>query len=194
MKINQNRKILILLSVLLLLYSLLILYNYNQKKSILQKFIYQNHNLVPHKIKLSDLYIYDKLMTKQKVFQEIKITSYYNGDSYNSSNITASGKSIDDFDINENGWYTYKGLLVIACATNTYKINKLLKPDYNRYDFGDKIILIINDVSYKGIILDICGASYWIEEKQRYDLFVSDKESAIYTNARVKSYEKEGNF
>ena len=117
--------------------------------------------------------------------QDIRITSYFPGDDYGSGTITASGLKVSDFEINENGWFTYHGMLVMACATTNYNNDLILPTSYKRYTLGSVITVVIDNVRYKAIIADICGASYWEEDAQRYDLFVKDNESTIDTPARV---------
>ncbi|HCY06357.1 MAG TPA: hypothetical protein DHS57_03565, partial [Erysipelotrichaceae bacterium] len=43
---------------------------------------------------------------------------------------------------------------------------------------------------YKAIVLDICGACYWEEEYQRYDIFVPNKTNIIDTLGTVLIKEK----
>jgi hypothetical protein len=89
-----------------------------------------------------------------------------------------------DFAVNEKGWYTYNGKLVLGTAT-TY----LLKYNYpsiegKRYfKYYDTIILVINGTQYEGIVLDSCGACM---KREIIDLFVSGPQSSITTNITVK--------
>jgi len=117
--------------------------------------------------------------------QNIRLTSYYPNDNCGSGTVTASGLSVSDFTINSNGWFEYKGMLVMACATTNYHKNLILPTSYKRYTLGSIITIVIDNVRYKAIIADICGASYWEEEVQRYDLFVSDSQSAIDIKTQV---------
>lgn len=113
------------------------------------------------------------------ITKEYRLTSYWAGDAPDTGNCTGSGLCEKDFQINDKGWYTYNGYLVLAGATTylqkTYGIDDW--KDY--YKYYDIINLIIDGVNYQGIILDTCGASYTVKTEQRLDLFVSNKQSAI---------------
>ena len=118
------------------------------------------------------------------VLSGYRITSYYPSES---SNITGSGKTTNDFDIiNINGKqvYSYQGKIVVAGATNA-----LLKSGYNKngsqnpqnkhyfkyYDTGK--IELYGD-TYEFIVLDSCGASMW-EGYYRLDIFVYGSNDVI---------------
>lgn len=100
-----------------------------------------------------------------------RMTSYYSNDDCNSGNITASGLSTDNFGINENGWYTYQGKLVIATAST-----RLGYTEMRTYNLYDDINIIIDGIEYNGIVLDVCGAC---QVYNRIDLFVSSGEYAV---------------
>ena len=100
-----------------------------------------------------------------------RMTSFYSGDECNTGSITASGLGENDFDINENGWYTYQGKLVIATAST-----RLGYTEMTTYNLFDDIYLIIDGVEYTGIVLDVCGAC---QVYNRIDLFVSAGQYAI---------------
>ncbi|WP_291632199.1 hypothetical protein [Clostridium sp.] len=117
--------------------------------------------------------------------QEIKITSYYPGDPCGSSNLTYSGLTTADFEINENGWYTYDGKIVIAASIRRFENDT--QEDYKIYNIFDEVSIIINATVYQGIILDVCGASYRLNEKQIYDIYVSDEFSMVTGSAVVIS-------
>jgi len=111
---------------------------------------------------------------------EYRLTSYYTNDSTGSGKCTGSGLCIKDFKVNENGWYTYNGKLVMAGATNEClnshsgacnKWNyKIIGRHY--FDYYDELVVVIDGVEYDSIILDSCGASMYVAE-DRIDLFVS---------------------
>lgn len=117
---------------------------------------------------------------------EYRLTSYYTGDSTNSGDWVGAGINTSKFQVNEKGWYTYKGKLVLAGATNEClnsqngACNKwnIPKSDKHYYNYYDELTIIIDEVEYEGIILDSCGASMYLEEN-RLDLFVSNKKSMI---------------
>ncbi len=89
-----------------------------------------------------------------------------------------------DFQVNEKGWYTYQGKLVVATAT-TY----LLNYGYARKDgityrkYYDTLTLVIDGVEYEAIVLDSCGAAM---KRNIIDLFVSNSSSSITTQITVK--------
>lgn len=137
---------------------------------------------------------YPTTITTNKEPRPIRITSYWTNDSTNSGSCTSSGLCTDDFDVNEYGWYTYQDKLVLAGATYTCfyaetgpcaKYNSL--PDeFGIHALYDEVTIYINGQAYEGIILDSCGASFWKEEVQRYDLFVSNEKSMIDTRGHIE--------
>lgn len=105
-----------------------------------------------------------------------RLTSYYPGDECASGHCTGTGLCTDDFQVNEYGWYTYNGKLVLAAAT-TYLQNKFgVKENKLYFKYYDEVILSIDGVEYEGIVLDTCGACY---KNEIVDLYVSNKESVI---------------
>lgn len=124
----------------------------------------------------------ENLKKKLNKTSSYRLTSYYPAET---SNHTGSGLETKDFQINEKGWYTYQGKLVLAGATE-----ELLKSGYSvrngnirqlgkhYFHYYDTLIIEIDGVRYSAIILDSCGASMW-EGYFRLDLFVSSKEYAI---------------
>lgn len=115
---------------------------------------------------------------------EYRMTYYYPGDSDGSGSVTASGKSSKDFKLNENGWYTYNGKLVVATASNrllsweSYKNSK--EPTYNLYD---ELVLNINGQDYEAIVMDVCGACM---KDRKIDLFVKDRSSGLDAKINVR--------
>lgn len=117
--------------------------------------------------------------------KEVRFTSYWVNDRTGSGDCTSSGLCIDDFDVNQHGWFTYQGKVVLASATYKCfyeetgacgKYNSL--PDgYNIHNLHDELTIFIDGEMHDAIILDSCGASFWKEERQRYDIFVSNEES-----------------
>ena len=105
------------------------------------------------------------------------MTAYWTGDGYESSTCTGSGKCAKDFQVNEKGWYTYNGRLVLAGAT-TY----LLKYGYSKiegkkyFKYGDNLTITINGVDYPATIWDSCGACM---KSNTLDLFVSNSHSSM---------------
>lgn len=122
--------------------------------------------------------------------REITLTNYYNGDKDGSNSTTGSMKSTKDFEVNELGWYTYQGMVVIATATyecmksksggcQYYNSLKDLPSGYGIYHYYDIINFEVDGVRYDGIVLDSCGASWWAEDKQRFDIMIADRKYAF---------------
>lgn len=117
--------------------------------------------------------------------KEVRFTSYWVNDGTGSGNCTSSGLCTSDFDVNHKGWFTYQGKVVLASATYKCfyeetgacgKYNSL--PDgYNIHNLHDELTIFIDGEMHDAIVLDSCGASFWEEERQRYDIFVSNEDS-----------------
>lgn len=112
---------------------------------------------------------------------ETRLTSYYPKKPIKP---TGCGLGIEDFGVNENGWYTYNGMLVVATATN-YLLNYgwRYSDDVRLYNYYDVLILNINGVDYEAIVLDSCGICM---TTGRVDLFVTDRDAVIDTYIIVK--------
>lgn len=105
-----------------------------------------------------------------------RLTSFYPNDELKTGDCTGSGYCSWDFGVNERGWYTYKGKLVLAAAT-TYLQNKFgTKEGKTYFKYYDEVNITIDGQVYPGIILDTCGACY---RDERIDLFVKDKASVM---------------
>ena len=121
---------------------------------------------------------------KESIKIKYRMTYYYPNDGTNSGTVTASGKSTKDFQTNENGWYTYKGKLVVATASkrllswDSYKDST--QQTYNLYD---EFILTIQGTEYEAIALDVCGACM---KSEKIDLFVKDRKSGLDTKIEVE--------
>lgn len=103
------------------------------------------------------------------------MTSYYPAET---SNHTGSSLETKDFQINEKGWYTYQGKLVLAGATVYGKFNTGYK-NRHYFKYYDEISIQIDGVFYEGIIVDTCGFCSFNTYEERLDLFVSDKKYVI---------------
>ncbi len=68
---------------------------------------------------------------------------------------------------------------------NVLKEKMVFAKNFHQYNLYDELILHFNGKDYKAIVLDICGACYWKEDKQRYDIFVQGKNSIIDTDGLV---------
>lgn len=110
-----------------------------------------------------------------------RMTSFYPAES---SDCTGSGLCSWDFGVNENGWYTYNGKLVVATATQ-YLANQgwYLAPGVHTYRYYDEITLVIDGVEYQAVVLDSCGSSM---RTDRIDLFVRDAGSVKDTTISVR--------
>lgn len=119
----------------------------------------------------------------EEVFYETRMTSYYPGDDCKSGTVTGSGKSIKDFEVNEYGWYTYNGKLVVATATK-YLLNYgfTLSEGVHTYKYWEEITIEIDGVIYEAIVLDSCGHAM---HSDRIDLFVSNSKSVKDTTIKV---------
>lgn len=114
-------------------------------------------------------------ISKEEIYK-YRLTSYYPGDSCESGHCTGSGLCTYDFQVNERGWYTYNGKIVLAAAT-TYLQNKFgVKENKLYFKYYDEVTLTIDGVDYEGIILDTCGACY---KSEKIDLYVTNKASVI---------------
>lgn len=104
---------------------------------------------------------------------ETRMTSYY---PTRANSSTGCGLQFNNFDVNEFGWFTYDGRLVVATATD-YLLNYgwKLADGVRTYEYYQELILEIDGVDYLAVVLDSCGACM---TTGRIDLFVVD-ESAI---------------
>src|SRR5574344_1804008 len=76
-----------------------------------------NTEVIPEK---EEVVIKEEPVAEQPVVKptlNYRLTSYYKDDGTGVGNCTGSGKCIKDFTINEKGWYTYQGKLVLGGAT-----------------------------------------------------------------------------
>lgn len=112
---------------------------------------------------------------------ETRITSYYPEET---SNCTGSGLCSWDFQVNDKGWYTYQGKLVVATATSyLLKYGFTLYEGVHTYRYGDEITLNIDGVDYQAVVRDSCGNCM---KTGRIDLFVSNANSVKDTQIIVK--------
>lgn len=115
---------------------------------------------------------------------ETRLTSYYSNDGYGTGSCTGTGLCENDFQVNEYGWYTYQGKLVVATATEyLLKYGFTLNEGVHTYKYYQEITLNIDGVDYQAIVLDSCGSSM---KNGRIDLFVSNAESVKDTTIIVK--------
>lgn len=124
-----------------------------------------------------------------------RITSYYPGDGCLSTNKTGSGLTTSDFNtmkIGNKSVYTYKGKIVVACATQELK-----KSGYNvkgaqtqqvkhYFKYFDELQINIDGTLYDAICLDSCGAAMWKGE-YRIDIYVPSS-SDVINRSNVTAY------
>jgi hypothetical protein len=145
-----------------------------------------NTEVVPEK---EEVVIKEKPVAEQPVVKptlNYRLTSYYKDDGTGVGNCTGSGKCIKDFAINEKGWYTYQGKLVLGGATkaclNTTRDQACMRFEEvsgrHYFNYFEEITITIDNISYDAIILDSCGACMYVNEN-RLDLFVSSLGSRI---------------
>lgn len=127
-----------------------------------------------------------KEIEQEPVTERLKyrMTYYYPGDDTNSGSTTASGKGAKDFQLNDKGWYTYNGKLVVATASKRLlswgRYKDSTEQTYNLYD---ELVLSINGIDYDAIVMDVCGACM---KNTKIDLFVKDRESGLDTTIDVR--------
>ena len=103
--------------------------------------------------------------------RKYRLTSFYANDELKTGNCVGAGFCWWDFGINDKGWYTYQGKLVLAAAT-TYLQKKFgTREGITYFKYYDEVNVTIDGVVYPGIILDTCGACY---RDVRIDLMVKD--------------------
>lgn len=105
-----------------------------------------------------------------------RLTSYYPAED---TDCTGSGKCSWDFQVNDKGWYTWNGKIVLAAAT-TYLQKSFGYVEGKKYfKYYDEVNVTIDGNTYRGIILDSCGACMKVTYEERLDLFVNSGENAI---------------
>lgn len=133
----------------------------------------------------------DPVTDSSDQLHDVRFTSFWPGEG--SGNKTASGLGIEDFGLNAQGWFTYQDKVVVASATeeclesNAGACRKYSKlPDgYQLHRLFDELTLIIDSQEYPAIILDHCGASFWNEDHQRYDIYIADEDYLIDGSGQV---------
>ena len=117
-----------------------------------------------------------EIKTNTEKVRKYRLTSFYANDELKTGDCVGAGFCWWDFDVNEKGWYTYKGKLVLAAAT-TYLQKKFgTRENITYFKYYDEVNVTIDGVVYPGIILDTCGACY---RDVRIDLMVRDGKSVV---------------
>lgn len=112
-----------------------------------------------------------------KIKERVVFTSYWvNG---NDNLLTSTGHRTSQFDVNEYGWYTYQGHVVVATATHLcIRVSSgacgpyEYQDTHHYFNFYDVIDIIIGGKTFSAIVMDSCGACNWDEDFQRVDIFV----------------------
>lgn len=103
---------------------------------------------------------------------DVYFTNYHLGDG-SSGTTTASGLQIKDFEVNDDGMYTYDGKVVVATANMT-RLPRGIAEGYRSHELYEEFTIRLMNKEYPAIVLDVCGACYYMEGEflQRYDIFV----------------------
>lgn len=111
--------------------------------------------------------------------KDVRATYYYPNDSTSSTTCTASGKCTKDFSINDKGWYTYQGRVVVATAM-TYCLDKTTGicgkwntayTNTQYFSMYDHLSITVDGITYPAIALDLCGTA--MNGDNKVDIFVS---------------------
>ena len=176
-KLRKWVKVSILVLLVFLLYQPLKREQVSKSVIKKEKVLYQKGDIIIAKGKVEVL---DRTNVEEEQNIEIphsysyttRMTSYYSNDGYETGSITGSGLGVNDFVVNEKGWYTYQGKLVIATATEyLLKYGYTLSEGIHTYEYYDELVLNIDGIDYQAIVLDSCGSSM---SNGRIDLFVVD--------------------
>lgn len=126
-----------------------------------------------------------------RIKERVEFTNFYPGDNMNTNTMTSTGHTISDFQVNENGWYTWQGKVVVATATTLClevengpcgKFNEQ-KDTHHYFDLYDVVEIIFGGEHYQAVVLSSCGACNWDEALQRVDIFVAGSD---YDFGKVK--------
>lgn len=104
---------------------------------------------------------------------DVYFTNYHLGDG-SSGTTTASGLKINDFEVNDEGMYTFEGKVVVATANMT-RLPRGIAEGYKSHELYEEFTIQLNDKEYQAIVLDVCGACYGMFDEflQRYDIFTT---------------------
>lgn len=184
-KLRKWVKVSILVLVVFLLYQPLRKEQVSKTVVRKEKLLYQKKDIIiaEGKVEVSDQINIIMEQPVEEIFQNesslnhsytTRMTSYYSNDGYETGSVTGSGLGIEDFNVNNHGWYTYQGKLVIATATEyLLKYGYTLNEGVHTYRYYDEVVLNIDGIDYQAIVLDSCGSSM---SNGRIDLFVVDRD------------------
>ena len=124
----------------------------------------------------NDAKIVENTSISEQNTRAFRLTSYYPEED---TDCTGSGKCSWDFQVNDKGWYTWNGKIVLAAAT-TYLQKSFGYVEGKKYfKYYDEVNVMIDGNTYKGIILDSCGACMTVTYEERLDLFVNSSQNTI---------------
>lgn len=187
-KRRLKRWVKVVLAILLILIIWLLIGN---QKATIKKETKKSKNIIKEEKRIYTKEIVETPEEQEKEQKEEKqtsyttrMTSYYTNDGYETGSCTGSGLCAKDFRVNDKGWYTYQGKLVVATATPyLLKYGYGLASGVHTYRYYKEITLNIDNVDYKAIVLDSCGNCMITG---RVDLFVSGANSVKDTMIEVK--------
>ena len=113
--------------------------------------------------------------------------TYYHGYRVGTGYTTSSSKIKYD---SKNKWYTYNGSIVVATATTNYgKHGEKKNIYYFTYKSNDTLYMKINNIWYKAIVLDSCGActkvTKYKKTKQVIDIWTEEGSGLKNHNVQV---------
>lgn len=191
-KYKLKKKVKIILAIILLVISIIVI------KTNLNRHIKTKDTKVVQSIKKEEKPVKKEINEQIEVVEETqeeiveepievsntyttRLTSYYPEET---SDCTGSGLCSWDFQVNEHGWYTYNGKLVVATATEyLLKYGFTLNEGVHTYKYGDEITLVIDGIEYQAVVKDSCGNCM---KTDRVDLFVSNANSVKDTIIEVR--------
>lgn len=127
----------------------------------------------------------------------VVFTNYYSGDATGSTKCTGAVDSLGNrmctnmFKVNEQGWYTYDGHVVVATATtHCLKSNKFGCEYYDSvpegipvFKYWDTFRFEYEGRYYDAVVLDSCGACHVYNKSDkglpRMDIYISSKKHSF---------------
>jgi len=133
----------------------------------------------------------------------LNLTYYYPNDNMRSGTSVGGGFGINDFNVNENGWYTKtiqhsdgtSGEYVVLAGPTDYKSMYQIsakREGKEYFKYGDIFSFSSGGKTYNGVMLDSCGQAMR-EDTTLFDVFVQNAKSINPTNKNgVEQFEKIG--
>lgn len=141
----------------------------------------------PIEVKVKDVKVENQELPYISSGTNYRLTTYTPRD----GNCTGTGLCTSDFQVNDRGWFTYQGKLVLAGASAPCLREQkgacskwnTANPGILYFDYYDEVVITIDGIEYQGIILDSCGASMSLQGSDggnpRIDLFASSLDHRI---------------